>query len=77
MCVKFILICHLQKKLLRIFATKVGYVLMAMYVGSLNVFCQGSDISWGNQSLGSGPQNHYLSETNIIYNELKNRCEIN
>ena len=48
-----------------------------MYVGSLNVFCQGSDISWGNQSLGSGPQNHYLSETNIIYNELKNRCEIN
>ena len=58
MCVQFILICRLQKKLFGIFATKVGYVLMAMYVYSFNVFCQGSDTSWGYQSLGSASQRH-------------------
>ena len=47
-----------KKLLLCIFATKVGYVLMTIYVCSLNVFCQGSDTSWGNQSLGSAPQKH-------------------
>ena len=42
MCVKFISICLLKKKLLLcIFTTKVGYVSIAMYVCSLNVFCQG------------------------------------
>ena len=59
MCVKFILISLLQKKLLLyLFPTKIGYVLIAMYVCSLHVFCHGSDTSWGNQSLGRAPQKH-------------------
>ena len=38
MCVNLISICLLQKKLLLfILSTKVGYVLMAIYVCSLNV----------------------------------------
>ena len=46
-----------QKKFLfSIFTTKVGYVSMVMYICSLNVFCQGSGTSWGDQSLRSAPQ---------------------
>ena len=56
--IKFTLISLLKKQLLCIFATKVGYILMAMYVCSLNVFCQGSETSLGNQSLGRAPQKH-------------------
>ena len=54
MCVKFILFAF-KKKLLCIFTTKVGYVVMVMSECSLYVFCQGSGMSWGSQSMGSAP----------------------
>ena len=56
MC-KIHLIFLLQKKFsFSVFTTKVGYVSMVMDICSLNVFCQGSGASWGDQSLRSAPQ---------------------
>ena len=57
MCVKFILICLLKKIVIMYFHNK-RLLCFNGGVCSLNVFCQGSDTSWGNQSLGSAPQKH-------------------